>query len=100
MEAGDREKLEAREEGQTRRGSESLSRCPGLREEHICTVAETQGRLVCGEGSQKSGAVCGVGLLEQPSKTYFVRDRENICKYNAVPATCVAGVSPPRGSQG
>ena len=47
MEAGDREKLEAGEEGQTRRGSESLSRCPGLRAESICIVADTQGRRVC-----------------------------------------------------
>ena len=47
MEAGDKEKLETRKESQTKRGSESLSRCPGLREEHICIVAENQERLVC-----------------------------------------------------
>ena len=62
-------------------------------------------QLHCRRDSGKAGvrrrkseesAVSRVGWVEQTSKTYFLRERKNICKYDAVPATCVAGGSPCR----
>ena len=72
-----------------------LSRCPGLREEHICIVAETQGRVVCGEEVRGEGL--GGGLCMRTDVKEPLCKRKNICKHDAVPATCAVGGSPPGG---